>query len=266
MGSVVGGLYAAGLPVDSIEHKFVSLQLMKAFVTVPIHVRMVTTPIFQLPRFVGIKEYDGMYRGKHFAEFLDNSVPPSARNLEDLRIPFGAVALNLLDGQVYTLRKGDLGQAIQASSAIPVLKKPVELGGKLFVDGGVTTNLPVAQVREIGAKIVIAVDVDERFEPEEVDSFKQNGSVVHRVMTLHLSSVDEKQLKAADIIIHPQVNGIGMISMQKSDVRDAIAAGEKAAREAMPEIKRKLEAAGIILPLKTADLHNPHSVEANAAE
>jgi len=92
----------------------------------------------------------------------------------------------------------------------------------------------------MGADIVIAVDVDERFQPIDEDSFRALGSVSHRVMTLHLSKVDEGQLKAADIVIHPEVNGIGLISTKSKDARAAIVAGEEAATQALPVIKERI--------------------------
>jgi NTE family protein len=247
MGSVVGGLYAAGVPVSSIEEKFVTGELMRSFLTVPLAVRIIATPLFDIPRLFGFKRLDGMYNGGRFAKFLDGCIPEESHELSHLKIPFAAVALNLIDGQVYTITKGEFGRAIQASAAVPVLRKPVPIGDKLFVDGGVTANLPVSQARQLGADIVIAVDVDERFEPVSIDAFKQTGSVAHRVLTLHLSKVDEQQLRQADIVIHPPVNGIGLISTKPGDLRSAIAAGERAAQESMPDVKRLLEARGVLL-------------------
>ncbi len=247
MGSVVGGLYCAGLSVDEIQDKFTTKKLMGSFLTVPLGVRVAAIPIFYVPRIFGIKQYDGFYRGGKFRHFLNTSVPECSRDIENLKTPFGAVALNLIDGKIYLLNKGDLGRALQASSAVPVLRKPVAIGDQLFVDGGVTANLPVRQAKELGADIVIAVDVDERFQPVPQKTFKQIGSVAHRVMTLHLSKVDEDQVNFADVVIHPEVNGIGLISTKSDDIKSAIAAGEAAARAAMPEIRRKLLVNGIVL-------------------
>jgi NTE family protein len=247
MGSVVGGLYCAGLSVDEIQDKFTTKKLMGAFLTVPLSVRVAVIPIFFMPRIFGIKQYDGFYRGGKFRHFLNTSVPECSRDIENLKTPFGAVALNLIDGNIYLLNKGNLGRALQASSAVPVLRKPVVIGDQMFVDGGVTANLPVQQAKQLGADIVIAVDVDERFQPVPKKTFKAIGSVAHRVMTLHLAKVDEDQVKSADVVIHPEVNGIGLISMKSDDIKSAIAAGETAARAAMPEIRRKLQINGIVL-------------------
>lgn len=247
MGAVVGGLYSAGLPIAAIEDKFLKGSLLRAFLTVPLSVRLAAIPIFALPHAVGFHPYDGLYKGNKFATFLNTSVPESSKNIEDLRLPFAAVALNLLDGKVYSLRQGNLGRCLQASSAVPLLRRPVPLAGGLFIDGGVIANLPVKQARDMGADFVIAVDVDECFEAVPERTFHAIGSVGHRVLTLHLSKVDEPQVAAADVVIHPNVNGIGLISTRVRDTKAAISAGEEAARLAIPIIRQKLKNAASIV-------------------
>ncbi len=239
MGSVVGGLYCAGLKVDEIEYRF-QHGLMRSFLTVPIPLRVAAIPFFYVLRLFGYKPYDGSYIGGKFRSFINNSVPEDKQRIENLDKPFGAVALNLLNGQAYCITRGNIGVALQASAAIPVLRRPVKIGDGLFVDGGVVANLPVTETRALGAKIVIAVDVDERFETMPESSFRKIGSVAHRVLTLHLAKVDENQLKDADIIIHPNVNGISLVSTKKKNVQAAILAGEEAAREALPALRAKL--------------------------
>jgi NTE family protein len=247
MGAVVGGLYCAGVSVDQIEALFVKDNLMKEFLTVPLGLRLAVVPIFLAPRLVGHRSFDGLYRGNKFRNFLVKALPEHQRNIEDLKIPFGAVTLDLLDGNIHTLKTGSLGYAMQASSAVPVLRKPVPVDGRLFVDGGVIANLPVKETRAMGADIVIAVDVDERFEPVDAEKFKYVGSVAHRVMTLHLSKVDENQRADADIVIHPNVNGISLISTKAKDLKAAIEAGENAAILALPDLCDRLRKDGIIV-------------------
>jgi NTE family protein len=220
---------------------------MGAYITIPLSVRLAATPIFYVPRVFGLRPLDGMYRGKKFAAFLNASLPPAEREMANFKIPFGAVVLNIVDGQVQTLRKGDFAQAIEASSAVPMLRKPVRINGQLFIDGGVCANVPVTQAREMGADIVIAVDVDERFNPMALDKLTDTGTVMHRVLTLNLAKADEAELHAADIVIHPNVDGIGLIDSREQDMRAAICAGEDAARNALPGIKARLGAVGITL-------------------
>jgi NTE family protein len=163
MGAIVGGLHCAGLSHLEIYDRLTDKKFLKAFNTVPIPFRIVVAPIMLLPRLVGFHPYDGLYRGNKFRKYLNRSVPQLERHIEDLKPPFVAVATNLLDGKTVSISSGNLGRAMQASSAVPFLRKPVVIDGKLLVDGGITSNLPVKQARELGADIVIAVDVDETF-------------------------------------------------------------------------------------------------------
>lgn len=250
MGAVVGGLYSAGVSVPEIEKTFHSGHLMHAFLTVPIPVRILVVPIFLTPRLFGAKPYDGLYRGNKFRNYLNNQVPQAEREIEHLKIPFAAVALNLIDGKSYSITKGNLGRALQASSAVPMLRRPVAIDDKLFVDGGVVANLPVKETRAMGADIVIAVDVDERFEAVPEETFRHIGSVAHRVLTLHLAKVDENQVQAADIVIHPAVNGISLVSTKKKDARTALMAGEKAARAAIPIIKKYINDTSLLVNIE----------------
>lgn len=240
MGSVVGGLLASGVHPDEIEKRFTEGSLMHSFLTVPLSVRMAAIPIFFLPRVFGVKGYEGFYRGKKFRNYLNRMMPQCSREIEALAIPYCAVAVNLLDGQEVAVTKGNLGKAMQASCAVPILRRPVPIEGKLLVDGGVLVNLPVQHARQMGADIVIAVDVDESPCLVKDEEFKRLGSVAHRVLTLSLWKIDESQRRNADVLIHPDVNGIGLISTKREDARAAIRAGEIAGEAAIAEIRRKM--------------------------
>lgn len=240
MGTIVGGLYAAGIPIPEIEQKFRDVSLMKSYMTVSIPVRILIAPAFATAHLFGWRPYDGLYFGNKFATYMNKSVPEDKRSVEKLNIPLHAVATNLVDGKQYVLSSGNFGRVMQASSAVPILRRPVQIGDKLFVDGAVGANVPVQQAKAMGADIVIAVNVDERVSEVPLKTFRKIGSVSHRVMDLYLAMEDTDQLEAADIVIHPMVDGIGLISTNKNDAIKAMAAGEKAAREALPAILKKL--------------------------
>lgn len=245
MGAVVGGLYSAGVTPNHIEEQFTEKKLMSAYLTIPLKLRMLIIPLFYTPRLVGIEPYDGLYRGKKFAAYLNKQVPETERNIEDLKVPFGAVAVNLLDGNTVTISKGNLGKALQASAAIPALRKPVKLSDGihegLYVDGGVLVNIPVTEAKKLGADIVIAVSVDESIGAVTEKDFHKIGSVSHRVITLHFKKVDANQLAQADYVIRPNVDGIGMVSTKSSQAKRAVQSGEMAARSAIPAIRELIE-------------------------
>lgn len=247
IGSVVGGLYAAGVPLDELEQQFASGKLMRSFMTVPLWLRVAVAPIMVLPRAFGSHPYDGLYKGNKFRNFLVKDVPVSERNIEDLKIPYSAVGVSLIDGKPHRISKGSLGYAMQASCAVPGLRKPVEIDKNLYCDGGVSANVPVKLCREMGADIVIAVCIDERLLPEPIDNFRKIGSVSERLIKLQLHDVDEPQLQAADLVIHPNVDGVSLISTKKTDAARALKAGEEAALAALPELRKKLGDKGIAL-------------------
>jgi NTE family protein len=247
MGSVVGGLYAAGMPISEIERRFVNGSLMKSFTPIPIAIRLMIAPIISSPRLIGFRPYDGIYYGFPFHNYLERALPADKKTIESLNIPFYAIAIDLCDGHPYAIRKGDLIAAMQASSAVPGLRKPIRIGNKLFVDGGVFSNLPVPQARELGGDFVIAVQIDESFNKKNPDDFRKPGSVAKRMFDLQLSAFDAVHGKKADIIIHPHLDGVGLISTKISDAKRSVIAGEAATEEALPIIKQKLKALGIVL-------------------
>lgn len=245
MGSVIGGLYLAGVSLDDMEKAFTDRSLMKSFNSVPPYVRILAVPFRTVKRSLGFRSFDGLYKGNIFRRSLHKRLPASENTIEELDRPFAAIAFNLLDGQTYAIRKGNLARAMQASCAIPVLRKPVPIDGKLFVDGGAVHNVPVDEARAMGGDVVIAVNVDETVKQVPIETFYKVGSVGPRMLNLELAIADAVHCKNADIAIHPDVTGIGITSTKREDAVRAIAAGEKSALEALPAIKEKLKQAGI---------------------
>ena len=244
VGAIVGGLYLAGVPLDTLQEDAESATFMKKFMNISLPVRIMLEPITLSPRLLGAKPYDGLYSGKGFRRYLDKTLPEKEIQIENLRIPFAAVSFNLLDGKTYMIRGGPLDYAMQASSAVPGLRRPVPLDGKLFVDGGVACNLPVKQCRQMGADFVIAVNVDQPFVEGNDRQFRKLGSVTTRLINWDLWDLDKPQEQIADLTIHPDTAGIEVISTSKSAAKRGYRAGVKAAEEAIPEIRRRLSAAG----------------------
>jgi NTE family protein len=239
MGAIVGGLYSAGVSVPALEGCFNNGSLMKSFMTVPLTWRLAAAPIILVARLVH-SPYDGLYKGNKFRKFLSKMMPNGNETIEELKLPFRPVALNVVDGKAYALSEGQLSYALQASSAVPGLRKPVEIGDTLYVDGGVVANLPVEQAKKMGADIIIAVNVDERINDVPLDVFRKVGSIAQRVVLLQLANNDAAQSALADVVIHPKVDGIGLISTRTADTRRAMKEGEIATELAIPEIKAKI--------------------------
>jgi NTE family protein len=241
MGALVGGLYCSGMDIDQLEQIFYHKKLVRAFDTVPIPIRVVLIPVFFVPHLFGYHPYDGLYRGNKFANYLASLAPSDRRTIENLQTPFWAIATNLVDGEPYAIKKGCIGRAIQASSAIPQLRRPVEMDGALLVDGGIVENLPIEHALQTNCDYVIAVDVDDRLTPVPLNNFRAIGSVARRVININLRRIDSYQRKLTKAtVIHPNLDGINLLSHKKADARRAVIAGEKAATEALPYIKEEL--------------------------
>lgn len=243
VGAIVGGMYCAGLSVDEIEKQFTRPQLMRSYMTAPIWMSVMAQPIFLIPRIVGWRPYDGFYFGNKFRNYYRRCLPKDRHNIEDLNIPFRAMTTNLVDGQQFVVDHGDLPRAVQASSAIPVLRRAVGLSeDQVLVDGAVLVNVPVDEVKKMGADIVIAVSVSEHLETVPGKTFKKIGSVGRRLEQVFLSHTDTAQMAHADLIIHPRTDNIGILSTDARDAKRGIKAGEEAATENVPAIREKIEA------------------------
>lgn len=242
IGALVGGLYCAGVSADEIEQIFYHKKLANAFDIVPIKVRILIAPFFLFARLFGYSPYDGLYHGNRFAHYLTGLAPQNNRLIEHYKPCFWAIATNLMDGQAYAIKKGYIGRAIQASSAIPQLRKPVEIDGALLADGGLVENLPIEHALQMGGDYIIAVDVDPKLAPLPLKHFRGLGSVARRALDIYLAKIDEYQQKmaSADIIIQPDVYGINLLSFKTSDAKKAVQAGELAAQGAIPKIKHDL--------------------------
>lgn len=242
IGAIIGGLYCAGLSVDEIEEKFRRPYIMKSYMTVPIYVSVAARPLFLMPRLVGWRPYDGFYFGNKFRNNYRKCLPKDRRNIEDLKIPFTAMTTNLRDGEPYPIDHGDLARAVQASSAIPVLRRPVSFDKEVLVDGCVVMNVPVDEAKKMGADIVIAVPVNERLEKVPGRTFRRVGSVARRVEQIFLARNDAPQLERADVVVHPLTDGIVVTSTSSKDAIQAIKAGEEATILELPLIREKLAA------------------------
>lgn len=140
MGSVIGVLYACGLTIDQM------LEEVKKF------------DIKQITKFNGFRVLkEGLYNTQKMESYIENIT--GIDKLENTKIPFRCNAVDLYTGQEYVFKKGKLGEAIRASTAIPGLFKSVIKDNKFLVDGGVVNNNPFNIVKDMGADFIIAVDV-----------------------------------------------------------------------------------------------------------
>jgi len=177
----------------------------------------------------------GFIRGELLQKYINNLL--GNRPIEGLAIGFAATATDLDSGDLAVFTSGEAGLAVRASSAIPGLVSPVTINGHDYVDGGLVSKIPVQVARQLGADIVIAVDVSRL--PQDHKPLNNAFSVMDQALTIMSQAVVAKDLHDADMVIHPQ---IGIVPLGNFDLKEhAISAGERAAIAAVPVIRRLLE-------------------------
>jgi len=240
MGFVVGGLIGAGVHPQEICSYFESGRLMNAFLPVPPALRLLTLPYVMLQHLAGRPPYDGLYGGGALRRFLNQVVTNDQMQIEEWDIPVAASVFNLLTGRSELMDRGEFGLVASASTAVPALFRPVEIGDGLYLDGGVLDNLPVRAGREtadaLGGGIVIAVNVNEPAIRHRHDHFRKTVNATFRVMSAHYQLTDGPQELLADVVVRAEVP-MRMTSKNKNEIISAITTGAHAAQEALPEIR-----------------------------
>lgn len=213
-GSLIGSLYAGGLSPARMEELMGSVGWFD-----------LAEPCW--PR-------GGFLTTRRMRAFFDRLIGPVT--FDQLKIPFACVAGDATTGQEVILREGPVCDAVRASSAIPGIFKPVEVDGRLLVDGVVVNNVPASVARALGADLVIAVDITEyHFAPRPPRSLAE---AVMRAFDIMARQTINASLEWADVVIRPQVGGLNGFSFKSAG--EYASRGYAAARAAMPEIKARL--------------------------
>jgi len=249
MGSIVGGLYAAGYSAEQVEGIMKTVDWKKIFVdkvdrTDRSYRRKQDDATFLIPlrlRFKGWKPYlpSSLLGGQRLALLLRSLEiqATGADDFDDLTIPFRAVGANLADGQSVVLEGGSLATALRASMAIAGLFPPVEVDGLKLIDGGAAANLPIGIAQALGAERVIAVDITSPLgDIENLGSLVQIYNQWTGYVTEGNRREDLKRLKRGDVIIRPELGDISFIGFDRAG--EAMTIGEQAARAIIPELRR----------------------------
>ncbi|MEP6931946.1 MAG: patatin-like phospholipase family protein [Flavobacterium sp.] len=243
MGSVIGGLYASGYnasQIDSIFKKTNFDELINDYIPRSSknfygkkndELYAIVLPFSNFR--IGIPEAlsKGMYNYNLLSSLTRNV--RHVRDFNKLPIPFLCIGTNIETGEEVLLNKGNLVQAMMASAAFPSLFTPVEIDGKLLVDGGVVNNYPIQEVRNLGADIIIGVDVQD-------DLLNRKGlknATRILVQITNLQSIDKmkSKIKDTDVYIKPDIRDYGVISFDKGE--EIIRKGEEAAFAVYEKIK-----------------------------
>ncbi len=243
MGAVIGGLYASGYNASQIDSIFQATnfnELLNDFIPRSSknfyekrndELYALVLPFNKLK--IGIPEAlsKGMYNYNLLSRITRNV--RHIRDFNKLPIPFLCIGTNIETGEQVLLNKGNLAQAMIASSAFPSLFSPVEIDGKLLVDGGVINNYPIEEVRKLGAEIIIGVDVQD----DLLDRNQLKDATRILVQITNLQSIErmKKNVKQTDVYIKPDIKNYGVVSFDKG--KEIIRKGEEATFSVYEKIK-----------------------------
>ena len=177
----------------------------------------------------------GLIRGEALARYMREQT--GGRTIEQLPMPLGIVATDLDSGVAVLFQRGDVGAAVRASSAVPAVFQPVMIGTREYVDGGLVSPVPVRFARQMGAELVIAVDISS---PPDGNPTGDPFKLLLQTFAIMGRSINQFELKDADVVIRPRL--AGMSSADFTARRRAIDSGREAALAGLAALRLKLAA------------------------
>ncbi|MFP4015957.1 MAG: patatin-like phospholipase family protein, partial [Halanaerobiales bacterium] len=211
---LIGGVYASGVPVKYIKEIAREINWD--------HITDITFP------------RKGLIKGDKLLSFLE--VITQGKDIEDLKIPFAAIACDIESGQHIVLKEGSVAKAIRASTSIPGIYIPFPHQDKLLIDGAVLDPVPVSTLRDMGADIVIAVDVgikDVQYEANNI------FDILFNTFDIIQHELEKHRTLEADIIIKPDLSDCKSFDLDACD--KCFSAGYDAVRNALPKIKELIK-------------------------
>ncbi len=268
MGALVGGLYASGLPAAELERIITEMDWAEAFADkIPRADRSFRRKrdddLYLVKNKPGLRGLSlrfppGLIDGQRIDLLLKRHTLPvvTVRDFDRLSIPYRAVAADVVTGEAVVLDHGDLALAMRASMAIPAVFAPREVDGRLLVDGGITENLPIAVARQMGADVIIAVDIGTPATGRE--GLRSLPAIALQLMTVVSEQNRRRQIASLgprDVFIRPDLGTITTASFDRA--AETVPIGERAARAAAAELDR--------LSLSEADYRAYRAARARAA-
>ena len=250
IGAVVGGFYVSGMSVAELEELIESLEWETAFLNVtPRQLksfrRKRDDDSFLVNQKPGLNDGEfelpvGLVQGQVIDMIISRETLRASQveDFDQLAIPFRAVAGDLVTGEAVVLGGGSLARAIRASMSIPAAMSPIEIDGRLLVDGGIAKNLPVDVVREMGAELVIAVDISTGLMSRDtlrsvLDVTSQLTNLLTRGGTLE----GRRQLTANDVLVLPQF-AADLGSADFTRMRETVQSGYDAVMQRRADFER----------------------------
>ena len=177
----------------------------------------------------------GLIRGEALARYVREQT--GAKTIEQMKLPLGIVATDLDSGAAILFQRGDTGAAVRASSAVPAVFQPVKIGTREYVDGGLVSPVPVRFARQMGAELVVAVDISS---PPDGNATSDPFKILLQTFAIMGRSINTFELRDADIVIRPGLQGVA--SADFSARLRAVAAGREAALRLLPDLRARIAA------------------------
>lgn len=237
MGAIIGGMYAAGYSADQIEAVIRDIDFLSV---IQDNVPREETPYFEKV-FLGktavtlpVKNGNiglplGLSKGQNVLNLLTEILSPvdETSDFSELPTPFFCIGTDIETGQEVVLEDGSLPLALRASASFPTLLNPVEVNGRLIVDGGVANNFPVDRMKEKGMDIIIGVNVQGTL--LQRDELTSVASLLSQIVNFQMYRKSDEQVEKLDVHIHPDINEYTVVSF---DDKDAILKeGERTAKQ-----------------------------------
>ena len=179
--------------------------------------------------------FRGVIRGEALARYVNQHT--GGKLIEQMKVPLGVVATDLGNGHGVLFQRGDTGLAVRASSAVPAVFQPVRINGREYVDGGLVSPVPVRYARQMGADLVIAVDISSAPEGNPVGDAMR---MLLQTFAIMGRSINQLELRDADIVLSPKLPGVAGSDFAARG--KAIQAGREAAQAALADLKAKIAA------------------------
>ena len=242
MGAIIGSLYATGYSGKQLEAMFNNQDFDELIndnfprASKPFYERensekyAVSLPFDKFK----ISLPSALSRGQNVYNLLYHLMIPvnDVRDFEKLPIPFFCIATDIETGESIIMDKGKLAEAVTASGALPSLFQPVTIGDKILIDGGVTNNFPVEELRAKGMDVIIGVDVQDALKDRE--NLKSGLDILSQINNFRTINAMKNKAPLTDIYIKPDITNFSVISFNEGD--DIIANGEAAARANMVKL------------------------------
>jgi len=177
----------------------------------------------------------GVIRGEALARYVREHT--GGHSIEQMPMPLGIVATDLDSGEPVLFQRGDPGAAVRASSAVPAVFQPVRIGAREYVDGGLVAPVPVRFARQMGAELVLAVDIS------ATPTGNPTGDAVRLLLQTFAimgRSINQFELREADVVVHPRM--VGVSGADFTVRKQAIDAGREAALAVLPLLRQRIAA------------------------